>query len=154
LLVVNRRDGSLSHRTFIDLPDLLDPRDLLVLNDTRVLPARLLGRRKNTGGKWEGLFLREADGLWEMMCQTRGMLGSGERIEIEPGPLTLTLVRRTEPGMWLVQPGEPGSPPELLARHGHIPLPPYIRKGRADSSDTERYQTVYAAHAGSVAAPT
>jgi S-adenosylmethionine:tRNA ribosyltransferase-isomerase len=126
-----------------------------VLNDTRVLPARLLGRRSATGGKWEGLFLREhADGTWELMCQTRGHLQAGEVIEVEPGPLRLRLVARTPERHWLAAPGEVGSAAELLARYGQVPLPPYIRKGRAGAADLERYQTVYARHAGAVAAPT
>src|SRR5215471_17815530 len=90
LLVVRRGEASLSHHVIADLPDLLDPGDLLVLNDTRVLPARLLGRRQRTGGKWEGLFLREQPGgLWELLCQTRGKLLEGETIQVEPGPLQL-----------------------------------------------------------------
>src|SRR5947209_19757976 len=81
LLVVRRRDGSMEHRQFLDLPDLLAPGDLLVLNDTRVLPARLLGRRERTGGKWEGLYLGSGtDGVWELLCQTRGRLVDGETI--------------------------------------------------------------------------
>src|SRR4051812_3270635 len=72
LLVVRRDSRTIEHRTFRDLPDLLAPGDLVVLNDTRVLPARLVGRRESTGGKWEGLFLRTAErGLWEMLAQTR-----------------------------------------------------------------------------------
>src|SRR6516165_5364303 len=71
LLVVRRSDGSIAHHTFSDLPTLLAPSDLLVLNDTRVLPARLLGRRQRTGGKWEGLFLGVGKGgVWELLCQT------------------------------------------------------------------------------------
>src|SRR3954466_8604498 len=73
LLVVRRGSGAIEHRTFRDLPELLALGDLLVLNDTRVLPARLLGRRERTGGKWEGLFLGSApDGSWERLCHTRG----------------------------------------------------------------------------------
>src|SRR5205085_478034 len=75
LLVVRRQDATLAHHVFLDLPDLLNPGDLLILNDTRVLPARLLGHRSRTGGKWEGLFLRaHPDGLWELLSQTRGRL--------------------------------------------------------------------------------
>src|SRR6266478_2292517 len=85
LLVVRRQAGSLEHRVFRELPDLLNPGDLLVLNDTRVLPARLLGRRERTGGKWEGLYLATAaDGTWELLCQTRGRLQEGETIVVEP----------------------------------------------------------------------
>ena len=73
LMVVRRAEAVIEHHIFADLPDLLASGDLLILNDTRVIPARLLGHRMATGGKWEGLFLREMpDGLWELMCQTRG----------------------------------------------------------------------------------
>jgi S-adenosylmethionine:tRNA ribosyltransferase-isomerase len=155
LLVVNRTDQSLAHHVFADLPGLLNPGDLLVLNDTRVLPARLLGRRARTGGKWEGLFLRQTeDGCWELLCQTRGRLTEDEVVEVEPGPLRLELVGRSPEGHWLARPGEPGSPGELLERFGQVPLPPYIRKGHAAAGDRERYQTVYARRAGAVAAPT
>src|SRR5262245_65325977 len=92
LLVVDRTTGTLAHHHFRDLPDLLSPSDLLILNDTRVLPARLIGRRERTGGKWEGLFLRSsADGLWELLAQTRGHPTPGEVIVVEPGGLRLTL---------------------------------------------------------------
>jgi S-adenosylmethionine:tRNA ribosyltransferase-isomerase len=154
LLVASRSDQSLNHHDFHELPELLNPRDLLVLNDTRVIPARLLGWRAKTGGKWEGLFLSaDADGTWELLCQTRGRLILGESIKVEPGPLTLELVGRRE-RHWLARPSESGSPVELLGRYGQVPLPPYIRKGRADAADRDRYQTVYARRAGSIAAPT
>jgi S-adenosylmethionine:tRNA ribosyltransferase-isomerase len=155
LLVIRRATGSLAHHVFHDLPDLLEPRDLLVLNDTRVLPARLLGRRAPTGGKWEGLFLRECpDGSWELLCQTRGRLTAGEAIQVEPGPLVLILESRTPEGHWLARPEPCATSQELLARHGQVPLPPYIHSGRARDADRERYQTVYARRAGAVAAPT
>lgn len=158
LLVVRRASGSIEHRTFHDLPELLSPGDLLVLNDTLVLPARLRGRRARTGGRWEGLFLSERpDGSWELLTQTRGCLSEGEVILIEPGPLQLILVSKTPAGRWIARPvpGEPGvSPFALLEKHGEPPLPPYIRKGRAEPADRERYQTVYARRPGAVAAPT
>jgi S-adenosylmethionine:tRNA ribosyltransferase-isomerase len=154
LLVVDRVTQSLAHHHFRDLPDLLSPGDLLVPNDTRVLPARLVGRRERTGGKWEGLFLRQtSDGLWELLAQTRGHPAVGEVIAIDPGPLRLTLRGRAG-GHWLAEPSPAGSPAELLAMSGQVPLPPYIRKGRAGAADRERYQTVYARADGSVAAPT
>jgi S-adenosylmethionine:tRNA ribosyltransferase-isomerase len=153
LLVVDRAIGELRHHHFRDLPELLNPGDLLVLNDTRVLPARVVGRRERTGGKWEGLFLREENGLWEMLAQTRGRPEVGETIVIEPGPLRLTLRGRKE-GHWLAEPSPAGSPRELLAVAGQVPLPPYIRKGKSEAADRERYQTVYARADGSVAAPT
>jgi S-adenosylmethionine:tRNA ribosyltransferase-isomerase len=155
LLVVHRETGALAHHGFHALPELLAPGDLLVLNDTKVLPARLLGRRARTGGKWEGLFLRRLeDGAWELLCQTRGQLTSGETIQVEPGPLTLVLMEKTLEGHWLARPQTEGPPLDLLERHGQVPLPPYIRKGRAVEADRQRYQTVFAQRSGAVAAPT
>jgi S-adenosylmethionine:tRNA ribosyltransferase-isomerase len=154
LLVARRADHSLQHRRFFDLPDLLQPGDLLVLNDTRVVPARLLGKRARTGGKWEGLFLRQLpDATWEMICQTRGTLQEGEQIDVDGG-LALQMLARLPLGRWKVKALTAGAAFELLNRFGQIPLPPYIRKGEADEGDRERYQTIYAEHAGAVAAPT
>jgi S-adenosylmethionine:tRNA ribosyltransferase-isomerase len=158
LLVVRRADAAISHHIFRDLPDLLTPGDLLVLNDTRVVRARLLGHRARTGGRWEGLYLgSRLDSTWEMLCQTRGRLQEGETIRVDPGPLELVLVARTSAGHWIARPyaaGVSGTALELLERFGHVPLPPYVRKGRAGAADQERYQTVYARQAGAVAAPT
>lgn len=156
LLVVRRQSGMLAHHVFHELPELLQAGDLLVLNDTSVVPARLLGRRARSGGKWEGLFLRQfPDGLWEMICQTRGRLIVGETIDIEPGPLRLELVSKTPQGHWLARPSETSATwADLLQQHGRVPLPPYIRKGQAQPGDRERYQTVYARQPGAVAAPT
>lgn len=154
LLVLRRAAGTVEHRVFADLPDLLDPGDLLIRNNTRVVPARLLGRRARTGGKWEGLFVRGRDDLWELMCQTRGRLIIGEMIDVDPAPLRLELVSRTPERHWLARPSESGTWAELLTRFGRIPLPPYIRKGQASDADEERYQTVFAQTPGAVAAPT
>jgi S-adenosylmethionine:tRNA ribosyltransferase-isomerase len=152
LLVLEGSTGALSDRSIRDLPELVRPGDLLVFNNTRVLPARLLGNRARTGGKWEGLYLQTLpDGAWELLCQTRGRLEVGETIAV--GELRLTLVGRRD-GHWLARPESPGTALELLERYGQIPLPPYIRKGRAEAADRDRYQTVYAQPAGSVAAPT
>jgi S-adenosylmethionine:tRNA ribosyltransferase-isomerase len=154
LIVVHRETGTLAHHTFADLPDLLAPGDLLILNDTRVVPARLLGKRDTTGGKWEGLFLRAlTGGMWELLCQTRGRLTPGETILLDSG-LNLQLVEKTNEGHWLVRPGEADDAMLLLQRHGHVPLPPYIRKGKEQPGDRERYQTVFARQPGAVAAPT
>ena len=162
LLVLRRGGEVLRHHTFRDLPHLLGPGDLLVLNDTRVLPARVVGRRARTEGKWEGLYLRDtAEGAWELLCQTRGRLIVGETLLVDPPdseathpPLRLCLIGKTPAGHWLAQPSEPASAAELLARYGRVPLPLYIRKGRAGERDRERYQTVYARNVGAVAAPT
>ncbi len=141
LLVVERKSSKLSHRQFRELPDLLAPGDLLVLNDTRVLHARLVGRRARTGGRWEGLFLRAHEGgAWELLCQTRGRLCEGETIHVEPGPLQLTLVKQTPERHWLAEPvlpvlDSPISLATLLEQFGQVPLPPYVRKGHAHASD-------------------
>ncbi len=154
LMVLNRAGRVIAHRVFHDLPELLKPGDLLVLNDTRVLPARLIGHREKTGGKWEGLFLREtAEGLWELLAQTNGKPAEGEAFLVEPGPLRLILRGRVD-GHWLMAPEPSGPASTLLAAHGLIPLPPYIRKGRGAEDDRIRYQTIYARSDGSIAAPT
>src|SRR5207237_515382 len=119
LLVVNRTRGELRHQQFRDLPELLRPGDLLILNNTRVLPARLFGQREATGGRWEGLFLGEPRrGLREVAGQTRGTLQAGEFIRIDPAPLRLELIEKTAEGHWLLRPDQSGSPVELLSAHG------------------------------------
>ncbi len=154
LLVARRGSANLAHRTVRDLPELLRAGDLLVVNDTKVLPARLVGKRTDTGGKWEALYLKTADRSdWEVLAQTRGFANLGERFTTDSG-LTLILAGRTDERHWLMTPESSGTAVELLAIHGQIPLPPYIRKGRALAADIDRYQTVYATHSGSVAAPT
>lgn len=158
LMVVDRAAGTIEHRTFADLPEYLGPGDVLVRNDSRVIPARLIGRRQATGGKWEGLFLDDrGDGAWEILAQTRGRPAAGEVVIVGEGPgLPLILEGRGEGGSWIVRP-RPESPAttlELLAMHGMTPLPPYIRRGLAGEGDLERYQSVYARRPGSVAAPT
>ncbi|MFO0964860.1 MAG: tRNA preQ1(34) S-adenosylmethionine ribosyltransferase-isomerase QueA [Gemmataceae bacterium] len=153
LLVVPREGAPFQHRHVFDLPDLLRPGDLLVFNDTRVVPARLLGKRRGTGGAWEGLFLKSLpDGSWEMLCQTRGKLKEGEWVDVDG--LHLELVERLPEGRWRARPEAAADWPTLLDRYGRVPLPPYIRKGVAAAEDRERYQTTYAREPGAVAAPT
>ncbi len=159
LLVADRADGSLRDHHFRDLPELLRRGDLLVLNDTRVLPARLVGRRERSGGKWEGLYLREDGGGWALLCQARGHLVAGEVLLAEAPagefpPLRIRLEEKQASGVWRARPEGEGTPSQLLGRVGRVPLPPYIRKGRGDDADRERYQTVYAGRPGAVAAPT
>lgn len=158
LLVLRRDDQSLAHHRFDDLPALLAPGDLLVVNNTRVLPARLVGRRR-TGGRWEGLFVKVlADGSWEMLC--RGRLRAGEIVLVEPGsaktasPGELRLLESLGAGRWRAVPVGGEEANLFLERYGHVPLPPYIRKGQDRDEDRERYQTIYARRPGAVAAPT
>lgn len=166
LLVVDRRTGGLGHRHVRDLPDLLAPGDLVVVNDTKVVPARLVGRRVRTGGKWEGLFLREEQagdqaGAWVVLAQTRGRPEPGERVWLtesdaaaDSDGIEIELVGRAAGGAWLARPLGAGSAEEILCRVGRVPLPGYIRGGREQPGDRERYQTVFAREAGSAAAPT
>jgi S-adenosylmethionine:tRNA ribosyltransferase-isomerase len=160
LLVADRATGGLTHRHVHDLPDLLRPGDLVVVNDSRVVPARLVGRREKTGGRWEGLFLRvdDATGDWELLASTRGRPAIGERVLLEArdggGAVPLTLVGRAAGGGWIGRPGVVATAPEILDRVGHVPLPGYIRGGVEAAGDRDRYQTVYARESGSAAAPT
>lgn len=160
MLVVRRSDRSLRDAGVAEFPSLLQPDDLLVLNDTRVLPARFTAVRR-TGGKVGGLFLEEAQpGVWEVMLEGSRRLKPEEVLHFrgrEP-EFSLTLVERLAEGRWTarVMPELPAA--EVLAYVGSTPLPPYIHRsdealdfGRAD---VERYQTVYARNAGAVAAPT
>lgn len=161
LLVADRERGSIAHHVFHELDRFLNAGDLLVLNDTRVVAARMVGRRQATGGFWEGLFVRQLpDATWEILCQTRGRLTVGELIAVEPGPLLLQLLQKTPTKHWIVRPiisGQVASNAacyELLEQHGQPPLPPYIRRAALNLADCERYQTVYAQRPGAIAAPT
>jgi S-adenosylmethionine:tRNA ribosyltransferase-isomerase len=154
LMVIRRASGTWEHRVFADLPDLLEPGDVLVRNNTRVIPARLVGLRESTGGRWEGLYLRTLpDGSWEVLAKTRGHPTEGERMVVGDG-LVLTLQKRLGEGRWAVRANSDEPLERLLETHGLVPLPPYIRKGVEATGDRERYQTVYAEVPGSVAAPT
>lgn len=162
LLVVDRAAGNLAHRSIRDLPSLLSPGDLLVMNNSRVLPARLLGERAATGGRWEGLFLRMSPtGDWQLMMQTRGKLRPGEVICISPARfpesnerLRLQLLARDEEGIWTARPETEIDLLSALEQFGTVPLPPYLQRDLAEANDYARYQTTYAAAPGSVAAPT
>ncbi|RRJ85300.1 tRNA preQ1(34) S-adenosylmethionine ribosyltransferase-isomerase QueA [Aestuariirhabdus litorea] len=151
LLCVDGQSGALEHRVFSDLEQLLEPGDLLVMNNTRVIPARLFGQ-KASGGKIEVLVERVLD-AHEVLAHVRSSKSPkpGTRLLLEGG-IEATMVERQESLFRLRFEGE--SPVlELLERHGHMPLPPYIERDD-QLSDRERYQTVYARHQGAVAAPT
>jgi S-adenosylmethionine:tRNA ribosyltransferase-isomerase len=153
-MVLRRAAGTWEHRTFRELSGLLAPGDVLVRNNTKVLPARLVGRREATGGAWEGLFLRTLpDGAWEILARTRGRPAPGERVVVGQG-LVLDLMSQDESGRWTVRPDSDETAVELLGLHGIVPLPPYIRKGVEGPGDRSRYQTIFAEVEGSVAAPT
>ena len=159
LLVVDRNTLSFEHRHVRDLPEFLQPQDCLVLNDTKVIPARLIGQRTHTGGRWEGLFLQPIEpNLWQILGKTRGKMQLGETVQLHSpdgkNELSIEFVAKKGDGTWIMKPHLAGTPALLLDQIGWTPIPPYIRGGKPLAYDKERYQTVYAVHAGSVAAPT
>ena len=146
LMVLSRANGSIEHRRFFEIGDFLHAGDVLVLNDSRVMPARLYGHRVGSGGKVEILLLRRLEaGLWEALLRP-GRLGKGAKIEIN-SLLLAEVLERGEAGVRVVR----FSDETLLEEMGQVPLPPYIH---APLSQPERYQTVYARRKGSAAAPT
>ncbi len=167
LMLVNRRTGEIEHSHVRDLPYWLREGDSLVLNNSRVIPAKLVGYRTQTRGRWQGLFLRcdSQSGTWEVLTKTRGTLQPGEIIMIQDrggrDSMLLRCVQRTDDGHLLAVPAAidqwttiSSDPFTLLEQFGRIPLPPYIRDGQMVDSDLVDYQTVFAQAAGSIAAPT
>ncbi|MCC6124330.1 MAG: tRNA preQ1(34) S-adenosylmethionine ribosyltransferase-isomerase QueA [Pirellulales bacterium] len=159
LLVVDRKHNSLEHKHIRDLPEILQAGDCLVLNESKVVPARLVGYRTQTGGRWEGLFLdAQSDGFWLILGHTRGKITPGESISLLNTQgiedLELLMVSKDSGGNWIAKPSSSESTNALLDRVGRIPLPPYIRAGEMVESDRENYQTVFARIPGSIAAPT
>ena len=159
LLVVRRQESSLDHAHVRDLPELLNRGDCLVLNDTRVIPARLAGRRTRTGGRWSGLFLTaDAQGHWKVLAKTRGKLAAGETITLQDRDgreaCRLLVLAKLDGGVWAVRPEVDEPTLDLLDRVGRVPLPPYIRGGNMVDADCTNYQTVFAKHPGAIAAPT
>lgn len=153
LLVVHRRDGRLEDRLFPDIVEHCQPGDALVVNDTRVFPARLLGR-KPTGAYAEILLLRSLDDPyhWEGLVRPGAKLKPGRRIEIS-ADLAVEVLASLGDGARHLRLVTPLEPHQALERYGHVPLPPYIER-EDDADDRERYQTVFARRTGSVAAPT
>ena len=151
LLHVDKVTGELEHRHFFDLPEYLDEGDCLVLNDSRVLPARLIGCRP-TGGSIELVLLRDlGDGRWECLSRPGKKTKPGTEIIFGNGELTATVESVAEGGNRIVRFHYEGIFLETLERLGKMPLPPYIKE---ELSDSERYQTVYSKELGSAAAPT
>jgi S-adenosylmethionine:tRNA ribosyltransferase-isomerase len=160
LLVVNRATGELAHRHFRDIGDYLRPGDLLVANRSRVIPARLAGRKADTGGAVEALLLARRPDLgpeyWEALVRPGRRIREGQELYFErgKGALSASVVARTEAGGRILRfiPPASGEPLDaVLAQLGTVPLPPYIR---APLANPERYQTVYSREPGSAAAPT
>ena len=151
LLVLDRESGAITHKHFYDLVDYLDSGDCLVLNDSRVLPARLLGTR-STGGAVEVVLLRDlGDGKWECLTRPGKKTRPGAELSFGEGALTATVTDAIEDGNKILQFHYEGIFLELLDKLGKMPLPPYIKE---ELQDAERYQTVYSRNLGSAAAPT
>ena len=151
LMVLDRKTGVVSHKHFYDVIDYLQPGDCLVMNDSRVLPARLLGHRP-TGGAVEVLLLRDLGGKrWECLCKPGRKMQVGNEVLFGDGELSATVVEVKEDGNRVVEFHYEGIFLEVLERLGKMPLPPYIKE---ELQNQERYQTVYSREVGSAAAPT
>jgi S-adenosylmethionine:tRNA ribosyltransferase-isomerase len=152
LMVLDRAGGAIAHRHFRDLPAYLKPGDALVVNETRVMPARLIGRREGTGGAIEVLLLKRIDrDRWETLVKPGKKARPGQRIIFGDGLLTGTVLETTPVGGRVIAFQYDGVFETILDQLGQMPLPPYIRERL---EDPERYQTVYARAWGSAAAPT
>ena len=151
LLRLNKETGEVSHHHFFEVIDFLRPGDCLVMNDSRVLPARLLGHRP-TGGAVEVLLLRDlGEKMWECLCKPGRKMQVGNEVIFGNGELTATVTEVREDGNRIVEFHYEGIFLEVLERLGKMPLPPYIKE---ELQDQERYQTVYSREVGSAAAPT
>lgn len=154
LMVVERSNESIQHTIFAHLPDLLTPSDVLIVNDTKVIPARLQGRKQTSGGKIEIFLLRQLhDVEWEVLIG--GKVKPGTVIEFGQGELTCTLREKGETGKGIVEFEKQNDLKEKMYQLGSVPLPPYIKRPEGVLADDHfRYQTVYAKREGAVAAPT
>jgi len=152
LMVVDKDTGIIEHRIFKDIIEYLNPGDCLVLNDTRVIPARLLGEKEDTGGKIEFVLLKNAGGdIWEVILKPGKRAKPGARFVFGNGELKAEIIDVVEEGNRLVRFEYDGIFEHILDKVGIMPLPPYISK---KLENKERYQTVYSRHKGSAAAPT
>ena len=152
LMHLSLKDGSIEHRHFTDILDYLHKGDCLVINDTKVIPARLFGVKKDTGAKIEVLLLkRRENDIWETLVKPGKKAKPGTVIDFGDGILTGTVIETVDDGNRLIQFSYEGIFEEILDRLGQMPLPPYITH---QLKDKNRYQTVYAVHEGSAAAPT
>lgn len=152
LMVLDKETGERTHTDFHHIVDYLRPGDCLVINDTKVIPARLIGQREGTGGKVEVLLLkRHEDNVWETLVKPGKKARAGMKIVFGDGLLTATVLEVIEDGNRLIRFEYEGIFEEILDRLGQMPLPPYITH---QLKDKNRYQTVYAKYEGSAAAPT
>ncbi len=159
MLVLNRHNKTIEHKHFYDIVDIIDANSLLVLNNTKVLPARLYGTKEETGAKIEIFLLKQLEGKnWETLIKPSKRVKEGTIIKVSDELSVKAINKTEEDGGWIVELIYEGNVLDVLHRNGNIPLPPYIeRKMQSEEIkklDFERYQTVYAKDEGSVAAPT
>lgn len=157
MMVLDKSSKKIEHKHFFDIVDMLDENDVLVLNNTKVIPARLYGT-KTTGAHVEVFLLKElGDKKWEALVKPSKRVNEGNIIQVSD-ELTITTKERLDGGKWVVELAYKGDIYEILERVGNVPLPPYIERKMSTEKlkefDHKRYQTVFAKHAGSVAAPT
>ena len=154
LMVLDTGSDSIIHRTFADLHEFLNNDDLLIVNDTKVFPARLIGKKEKTGGETELFLLRRFDDrTWDALSRPAKRLRKGSSIIFGYGRLRADVVEKGLGGHVRVHLASEDDIDTVVDRLGKTPLPPYIRR-ELDSTDRERYQTVYAQNRGAVAAPT
>ncbi len=158
LLVLHRKSGRIEHRKFYDIIEYLNCGDVLVLNDTKVVPARIIGSR-TTGDRVEGLIIKEIlENTWEILLQSNHRLKETESLCFGNNTVIGRLVCRNDTGSWTIRFENRKKFIEMLESSGRMPLPPYIKRNPEDKSsrihDKERYQTIYAKKVGAIAAPT
>ena len=159
MMVLERNTNKIQHKHFFDIVDLIDENSILVLNNTKVMPARLYGTKEETGAKIEVFLLKQLNGKkWETLIKPSKRIKEGTIIKISDELSAKAIEKTEEDGGWIVELIYEGNILEVLHRNGNIPLPPYIERKLANEDikklDFERYQTVYAKDEGSVAAPT
>jgi S-adenosylmethionine:tRNA ribosyltransferase-isomerase len=154
LMVLDRHTRAIQHTTFSQLTEFLSSGDVVVLNNTKVIPARLTGRKEGTSGKFEVLLLSpKTEGLWEALVKRSSRVKPGTKLIFGDGRLVAEVLEKTESQTRLIRFEHNGDLRELLDEIGQPPLPPYIKRA-AEDSDRNRYQTIYAKRNGAVAAPT
>ncbi len=154
LMVLNRKTKSIQHSKFLELHNFLDTGDLLVLNNTKVIPARLIGKKEKSGGKVEILLISpKGKGLWEALVKHSSRMNIGTKVIFGDGEYTARIMDKTESQGRLIQFESEEEMRDLLDKYGKPPLPPYVKR-EAKEEDKKTYQTIYAKEEGAVAAPT
>lgn len=153
LMIVDRRSKTIEEREFRDIIEYLNPEDLMLLNNTKVFPARLFGEKRDTGGKVEALLVNQLDEA-NWVCLVKGKVKIGQDLVFAKKNLFGRIIADEGAGRWRIHFRWDGDFYDLLHRYGQLPLPPYIKRGSPLPEDLRRYQTVFAQHSGAVAAPT